>query len=623
MARYPESLIEEIRERVDLLDLVSRYVSLKKNGTSWRGLCPFHSEKTPSFNVRPDKGFYKCFGCGKGGDVFEFIIAIKGVEFVEAVEELAEMSGIPLPRSVQETPEQAQKHKEKKRLQERLTHALTFYRQTLKSPKGEQARRYLEQRGLKQEVVERFQLGYAPPGWSNLLRHFGNDPSVFSDLEKVGLIASSKERGTKYDRFRHRIIFPIFDMKGRCVAFGGRVMGPDKPKYINSPETSLYHKGDILYGLHGNQEAIQRAGQVLVVEGYMDLIALANHGINHVVATLGTALTHTHLRLIWQRTQRVVFCFDGDQAGKEAAWRALERVIDGLQADRNAQFLFLDQNDDPDEVIKREGAEGFKRLLEQAVPLIEFMIQRLGKDLSLGDPEGRAALIHRIRPLLSKVGDPLLRELYADMVGQRFGVPQQRVLPHACGKEDSTSSSQVAPSPWTRILSPSRLPKHDRLLDRHARPQTLSVGGRNVEQLLIYLLLLSPCRIEEHEDQLGELTLENHQFSLLLTDLLEMERKWLEKGGSFLIQHLSSSELAATARNILANEEVVPESEQDELLGCMVALQIKQTKKELQKAIAKVGQDPHATKQDYDNLLGLKLDLKRLQQSKLRPVPLH
>ncbi|MBF0380174.1 MAG: DNA primase [Magnetococcales bacterium] len=611
MARYPDSLIEEIRERADLLEVIGPYVKLKKNGVNWLGLCPFHNEKTPSFNVRPDKGFFKCFGCGKGGDAFEFLIRIKGIEFFDAIEELAGIAGIPLPELEKESSAQIQEKQLKEKLRERMTSALAFFRQTLKSPRGKLARQYLSDRGLKPETIEKFQLGYAPPGWSNLLDHFKTQEQAVKELEIVGLATSKKDGGNKYDRFRDRIIFPIFDLKGQCVAFGGRILGQGEPKYINSPETPLYHKGDILYGLNKTQEAIQKEEKVLVVEGYMDLIALANHGINNVVATLGTAMTQNHLRLLWRRTQRVLFCFDGDRAGEDAAWRALQMVIDGLQADRSAEFLFLAKGDDPDEVVKREGADGFRALTNKATPLIEFLISRLGNNLNLDGPEGRAALVHRARPLLNKVGDPLLRELYAETIGQRFSIPL-----HLVGAK-SAKPLAVSPPKWGGA-KPSTSPRRKPFV-RPNRPEQIVSAGRNYEQRLLYLLLRKPSHIVANEDRLGEIKLENPQFATLLTDLIEMDQDQLEKEGFNPVQQLSSLQLMDVAEAILRDEEEVePESEQDELDGCMITIQIKQTKQELKQAINRFG--TNSNKQDSDYLLGLKMDLKRLQLSKIRSV---
>jgi DNA primase len=611
MARYPESLIEEIRERVDLLEVIGPHVKLKKNGVNWLGLCPFHNEKTPSFNVRPDKGFFKCFGCGKGGDAFEFLIRIKGIEFFDAIEELAGIAGIPLPELEKESSAQIQEKKHKEKLRERMTSVLAFFRQMLKSPRGKLARKYLSDRGLKPETIEKFQLGYAPPGWSNLLDHFKTQEQAAKELEIVGLVTSKKDRGNKYDRFRDRIIFPIFDLKGQCVAFGGRILGQGEPKYINSPETPLYRKGDILYGLNKTQEAIQKEEKVLVVEGYMDLIALGNHGINHVVATLGTALTQNHLRLLWRRTQRILFCFDGDRAGQDAAWRALQMVIDGLQADRNAEFLFLGKKDDPDEVVKREGPDGFRALADEATPLIEFLIRRLGVNLNLDGPEGRAALVHRARPLLNKVGDPLLRELYAETIGQRFSIPL-----HLVGGEPA-KPVVVSPPKWGEV-KPRAIP-NKRPYVRPKRPEPVISAGRNYEQRMLYLLLIKPIQIVENEDKLGEIKLENPQFALLLTDIIGIDHDLLETEGFNPIQQLSSLKLVEIAEAILrGEEEVEPESEEDELKGCITTIQIKQTKQELKQAINNFGKN--SNKQDSDYLLGLKMDLKRLQLSKIRSV---
>ncbi|MBF0189222.1 MAG: DNA primase, partial [Magnetococcales bacterium] len=422
---FTDSFLDALRDRIDMVELVSRHVTLKRSGGNWLGLCPFHDEKTPSFSVRPDRGFYKCFGCGAGGDAIAFLMQIKGATFPEAVEELAAISGLPLPESRPVTPEQSRQRRERQEQYTRMERIARYFSEQLQHPPAEGARRYLQKRGLSRRSIERFGIGFAPPGWSGLIDHFAGGRAALDLLEPLGLVIRKESGNAGYDRFRNRIIFPIRDLRGRCIAFGGRAMNPEEPKYINSPETVLFNKSRTLFGLNLAQEAIRREGSALVVEGYMDVISLAEHGISNSVAPLGTALTSDHLQMLWSRTHRILFCFDGDTAGRKAAWRAAERTLDGLDADRHAGFVFLPDGVDPDDMVRREGADRMRdRLVNSAHSLRDLLFSKMGEGLDLEGPEGRAATMHRALPFIERIRDPLLRALYVEEFRSRLHLPE-------------------------------------------------------------------------------------------------------------------------------------------------------------------------------------------------------
>ncbi|MBF0439788.1 MAG: DNA primase [Magnetococcales bacterium] len=600
MPRYPDSLINLIRERVDLLELIGRQVTLKKQGSSWMGLCPFHNEKTPSFSLHPDKG-YKCFGCGEGGDAFAFLMKSKGIGFTEAVEELAAMTGTPLPRSHEaEDPEAIRRRESRRRVLEILSATRDFYQEQLAAPIGSSARHYLEARGLKPETIRRAGLGFAPLGWTRVLDRFGGGDAAGELLEMAGLVVR-KDAGEKlYDRFRDRIIFPILDLKGHCVAFGGRLMGPGEPKYLNSPETDVFQKGKLLYGLNDAQIAIQKASGAIVVEGYMDRLALVDHGLENVVATLGTALTTDHLRLLWQRTRKIYFCFDGDSAGEKAAWRALEMVFDGLEADHHASFLFLPKGEDPDQVVRREGAAGFLERIKTGLSPIEFLIRHLGVGLSAHSPEGRAALVHRARPLLSKVKDPLLRELYAETLSQRLQIPTQ--FAQATTRRPLAETGRIPPR------MPPR-PVHT--------PNRRAMAERDHEQALLALVLRYPRFVMEREEELSRLQLENAQLFALLTELIELGHQFKETPEIWPMSRLSSKEMGQWVRTILAAEELAPEMAEREFEGCLTSIHIKALRQERVRLMRQIDLEG-----DFDNTLikrccALKLEEQRVLGDKV------
>lgn len=418
----PNHFIQELLNRVDIVDVVDAAVPLKKAGANYIACCPFHGEKTPSFTVSPTKQFYHCFGCGAHGTAIGFLMEYQGLGFVDAVEDLAKRIGVAVPQEARDTPKAARPAPD---LYEIMQQASAFYRAELK--KSERAITYLKGRGLSGEIAARFQMGYAPPGWQGLREVFANYET--EALLSVGLTIKNDE-GRVYDRFRDRVMFPIHDQRGQVIGFGGRVMGGetgDGPKYLNSPETPLFQKGQELYGLFLARQAIRASGRVVVVEGYMDVVALAQHGIEYAVATLGTATTPVHISKLTRQTDDIVFCFDGDAAGRKAAWRAamnaLPAVTDGLKL----SFLFLPPEHDPDTYVREFGREGFEAALSGALTLSAYVLQELSERHDLGSQEGRVRFLNDAKPILQQVQAQGLNLMLRKRVAELAGVAQAEV----------------------------------------------------------------------------------------------------------------------------------------------------------------------------------------------------
>jgi DNA primase len=417
----PQDFIDQLLARVDIVDVIGARVPLKKAGRELTACCPFHTEKTPSFTVSPVKQFYHCFGCGQHGTAIGFLMAYDRMSFPEAVEELARQVGLEVPRD--ERPER--RGPDLQPLYDTLEATARFYQEQLRRPAARPAVEYLKGRGLSRETATAFGLGYAPPGWDNLLGALGTDEAAIRRLDQAGLL-SEAEGGRRYDRFRDRVMFPIRDGRGRVVGFGGRVLGDAKPKYLNSPETPVFHKGRELYGLHEAKRVPGTIERLIVVEGYMDVIALAQHGIRNAVATLGTATTGDHLDRLFKTTPQVVFCFDGDRAGREAAWKALNTALPHLREGREARFLFLPEGEDPDTLVRREGAQAFAARVGQAQPLSEVLYTRLSVGLDLATLDGRARLASAARPLLALLPPGPFRELMEQRLTELTGVTGAR-----------------------------------------------------------------------------------------------------------------------------------------------------------------------------------------------------
>jgi len=399
--------------------MAGKIPQLKKRGNNHVACCPFHNEKTPSFNVSQQKQFYHCFGCGQSGSAISFLMNYENMHFVDAIEQLAETLGLEVPR---EGGDVSRPRDESKPLYELLDGVSQFFQQQLKD--HPQAIEYLKKRGLSGETAHRFGIGYAPDGWDALNKQF---PDREADLVKTGMLKHSDKEGASkdraYQRFRDRVMFPIKDRRGRVIAFGGRVMGQGEPKYLNSPETPLFHKGSELYGLYEARKAAQDAGSVIVVEGYMDVVALAQHGINNSVATLGTAANQQHSDILFKIVPNIVFCFDGDSAGRKAAWRALVATLPTLQDGRDAHFLFLPDGEDPDTIVSNAGAAGFHDRLAKRVPIIDYLYEHLAADVDMTSIGGKAQLADKAKPLVNTIQPGVYKELAYRRLEALIGIP--------------------------------------------------------------------------------------------------------------------------------------------------------------------------------------------------------
>ncbi len=421
----PQSFIQDLLHRVDIVDVIDRHVKLKKAGTNFSACCPFHSEKSPSFTVSPTKQFYHCFGCGAHGTAISFLMEYSGLGFVEAVKDLAQNLGLTVPEERGDQPGnyRSRTHSEEgEDLNAIMLTAAHFYRAALKD--APQAIAYLKKRGLSGDIAKKFGVGYAPEGWQNLERAYPNYQS--GALTTVGLVKQNDE-GRRYDIFRDRIMFPIVDVKGNVIGFGGRVLETGEPKYLNSPETPLFEKGRELYGLYQARRAIRDAGRAIVVEGYMDVVALAQHGIEYAVATLGTATTPMHVQKLLRQTDEIVYCFDGDNAGRRAAWRALENSLGQLADGKQVRFLFLPQGEDPDSYVRQHGRENFEALLDSAKTLSQFLLDELSSRVDRSTSEGRARLLQEAKPLVKEITAPMLSLMLRKRLAELAGITQQEL----------------------------------------------------------------------------------------------------------------------------------------------------------------------------------------------------
>ena len=407
--RIPQAFIDEVLLRTDIVDLIDARVKLKRAGKNYAACCPFHQEKSPSFTVNREKQFYYCFGCGASGNALSFLIEHDRLEFMDGLKQLAGQAGMTLP----ETREAGNSSRDTQQpLYDALESAAQFFEQQLRqAPARDRAVSYLKKRGVTGAVAKHFRLGYAPPGWDNLLQNLGQDPVANERLLQAGLLIRNEQRNSVYDALRDRVIFPIRDFRGRVIAFGGRVLNDDKPKYLNSPESPVFHKGQELYGLYEARQS-GKLSRLLVVEGYMDVVALAQNGIPEAVATLGTATSTTHIERLFRVVSDVVFCFDGDNAGRRAAWRALENALPALKDGVSARFLFLPDGEDPDSLVRREGPELFRARIEaDSVPLTEQLFRHLSEGITLTSLEGRSKLANEALPLLALVPESLFKTL--------------------------------------------------------------------------------------------------------------------------------------------------------------------------------------------------------------------
>jgi DNA primase len=512
--RIPQHFIDDLMQRVDIVEVIDSRVPLKKAGREYHACCPFHNEKTPSFTVSPTKQFYHCFGCGVHGTALGFLMDYEHMDFVDAVEELARSVGMEVPREAAPVGERVREDNTGP-LYELLDQAARYFRQQLRQhPAAQRAVDYLKGRGLSGEIAKDFGLGYAPPGWDNLLQSLGTDAQTLALMERAGLLIKKDDGGKDgrafYDRFRDRIIFPIHDRRGRVIGFGGRVMGDDTPKYLNSPETPVFHKGRELYGLFEARKRERKLERLLVVEGYMDVVALAQYGIGNVVATLGTATTREHLEQLYRVVPEVVFCFDGDRAGRAAAWRALENALPVLKDGRQARFLFLPDGEDPDSLVRKEGKELFLKRIGESVPLSGFLFEALSAQVDTASMDGRARLVELAKPLIAQLPTGVFQRMLVDRLEDLAHLPRN-ALAELHGQPVQTAVAAV-------------------------RPAARRSGGLSPIRRLVTLLLQEPrlASLVEQPERLAETTLQGAPLLVELIDFLRT-RPHIHTGA--LIEH--------------------------------------------------------------------------------------
>ena len=540
MGRIPQHFIDELIARTDIVELIGGRVPLKKSGREYKACCPFHAEKTPSFWVSPDKQFYHCFGCGKHGTALGFLMDHDHMAFPEAVEELATRLGLEVPheggvdRSAQRADEP---------LYELMARVARFYTEQL--AREPRAREYLAKRGLTAATQERFAIGYAPDSWNELLRRFGASDGERKRLSEAGLIIE-RERGAGregehyYDRFRDRVMFPIRDARGRVIAFGGRVIDAGEPKYLNSPETVLFHKGRELYGLYETRRARRSLDRLVVVEGYMDAVSLHQAGVEYAVATLGTATTAEHFRRIFRLVPAVVFAFDGDRAGRAAAWRALQQALPEAREGREIRFLFLPQGQDPDTLILAEGRTAFEERLALAVPLSEYLVRELSEQGDLGSADGRARFAEQARPLFARVPEGVYRELLLERLAQVVGLSAARLEAlWSTGKSDAPAASARA--------RPSAA----------ARPARGAGRGSLVRQAIVRLLHFPAIAPEVTAAERAGLDASEEPGAALLRELLDDLRARPAQIPAQVIQRWAGHKDSETLQKLLGREEVI------------------------------------------------------------------
>ncbi len=539
----PDSFKQELLHRVDIVDVIERYVPLKKGGANYLACCPFHTEKTPSFTVSPTKQFYHCFGCGAHGNAISFLIEYQGLGYVEAVKDLAESVGMKMP----EFEPRTKKPEGGPDLYEIMERACDYYREQLKA--APRAIDYLKGRGLTGKIAARFGIGYAPDGWQNLENVF---PSYADkSLKEAALVIDPEGGGRRYDRFRDRIMFPILNQRGSVIAFGGRVLGDGEPKYLNSPETPLFEKGRELYGLAQARSAIRAAGRAIVVEGYMDVVALAQHGIEYAVATLGTATSASHVQKLLRQTDEVVFCFDGDAAGRKAAWHALEVSLPNLADNKAMRFLFLPPEHDPDSFVREKGKEAFEKKLETAGPLSEFFLDELKARGDMRTLEGRARLVHEAKPLLQRISARALQLQLLKAVADSAGMAQ----------EEAVQLTEI------RAVSGAR-PAPARGIDRAAQTPALSL----VRKLLQWLISKPALAKELSLELVDQSSPEAH--GLVVVAEFCRENPGVE--ANIVVDHFQGTEfqtLLESAQAALLDTKLEPEQIEVDFRNALVLLQ--------------------------------------------------
>jgi len=492
--KIPQNFIDDLIARVDIVDVIDAHVPLKKKGHEYSACCPFHNEKTPSFTVSPQKQFYHCFGCGAHGTAISFLMEYEHKDFIEAINDLAHSVNMQVPTSKNDGIKSGQFNA----WHEILKKAADYYQHQLGTHKGAgQARDYLKQRGLSDDIIADFNIGYAPPGWDNLIRTLGTTSELHKQLVTTGMVIEKDNK--QYDRFRERIMFPILNRRGQVIGFGARALGDEQPKYLNSPETPVFHKGRELYGLYQARKALRDLPRLLVVEGYMDVVALAQFGIRYAVATLGTAATPDHLETMFRTTSEIVLCFDGDQAGRKAAWRAMEHALPVMREGRQLNVMFLPDGEDPDTLVRSEGRDAFEQRIANALPLSNFLFDNLRKQVKMNSVDGRAKLVELAKPLLTRLAPGVYRDMMIAELAQEVKMTVDKLSSHVSsrmarpGASSTPSGNKTAPSLVRMAIA--LLLQQPVLASKISRPErflALELPGIDLLIALIERLLANP-----------------------------------------------------------------------------------------------------------------------------------
>jgi len=519
----PQNFIDDLISRSDIVEVINARVPLKRKGKEFTACCPFHNEKTPSFTVSENKQFFYCFGCHAKGNVIGFLMDYDHLSYVDAIETLAADAHLDVPH--ENNPAAEQNRVEKQPLYDVLQRASELYQQHLKT--SDRAVEYLKQRGLSGEIAKRFNIGYAPQGWDFLVSSIGKTSSDLDALQKTGLIVI-KDNNKTYDRFRDRIIFPITDQRGRIIGFGGRILDQGEPKYLNSPENSVFHKGFELYGLYEVKQALRKIERIIVVEGYMDVVALAQHGIDYAVASLGTATTTEQIQKTFRTTHEIIFCYDGDNAGKKAAWRALENTLSVIRDGMLAKFLFLPEKEDPDTMVRKEGKDAFEQRIKNATTLSDFLFNKLSKESDISTAEGKAQLASKANALIQKMHNSLFKDLLIENLSNMVGLSQQHLESKISAETEKRQHQpkQVKPVRGQQILvnktriAIALLIQNPDLANQHKVPDNFSQASNKGLPLLYELqqtiesnakisaaALLERFRDTEHENALSTLSM--------------------------------------------------------------------------------------------------------------------
>lgn len=578
--RIPQTFIDDLLDRLDIVEVIDRRVPLKKSGRNYMACCPFHDEKTPSFSVNQEKQYYHCFGCGAAGNAIGFLMDYERHDFPRAVESLADTAGLEVPREASAFQEEPQK---KKNIYTILEKAADYYQQQLKThPNKNLAVDYLKKRGLSGEIARNFEIGYAPAGWNNLLKALATTDDERQLLIEGGMLVENEEGNKLYDRFRDRIMFPIKDNRGRIIAFGGRVLGDDKPKYLNSPETPVFHKSRELYGLYESRKSNRQLQRLLIVEGYMDVVALSQHGINWAAATLGTATSSDHLNRVFRQCPEVVFCFDGDEAGRKAAVRALDSSLAAMKDGRQARFLFLPQGEDPDSLVRTIGATDFIRLIDKALPLEQFLFDSQSKDLDLETLDGRARLSTLAAPLIDKLPAGVFKKLMMKSLADRTGLSldelAETLASQAIDKKTIFDSYSTQNHQTRNNLAQGDQPAF-KPRQRQLR-QTKSESIRNPILYAIALLLYEP-KAAADIDPSYELGDNKDLNAPLLASMLELLQKRPDSTPAMLIGHWYGEPWGETLQQLLQFDQIIPGDNVNLELADTLSLLSRQKKAEL------------------------------------------